>query len=75
MQFAPYISSFLDIQRVEHEIWVVNQVDQISLSIRSIRLISDKYLCFSSILNSGGRLAVQQSCSDQCWLQGVESKL
>ena len=26
MQFAPYISSFLDTQRVEHEIWVVNQV-------------------------------------------------
>ena len=62
MQFAPYISSFLDIQRVEHEIWVVNQVDLQQIS-------------FSSILNSGGRLAVQQSCSDQCWLQGVESKL
>ena len=28
MQFAPYISSFLDIQRVEHEIWVVNQVSK-----------------------------------------------
>jgi len=28
MQFAPYISSFLDTQRVEHEIWVVNQADE-----------------------------------------------
>ena len=28
MQFAPYISSFLDTQRVEHEIWVINQVSK-----------------------------------------------